>query len=127
MQKFKMAGRLFWGKSPEDSGDTLRVKHFVNIALTRTVCQLNTFFFCIFAFYTEIEGGFQKWQENNFCEKLPDDYADILRGKNAKIDLFHTVSEINVFLCITYNAVMTAKNGKKTNFGKNCHFTVQIL
>ena len=33
----------FWGKLPEDSADTLWVKNFVEIALTRSVSEINTF------------------------------------------------------------------------------------
>ena len=34
----------FWGKSPVDSVDTLRVKNFVEITLSRSVSKINTFF-----------------------------------------------------------------------------------
>ena len=33
----------FWGKSPVDSGDTLRVKNFVKIALSRSISEINAF------------------------------------------------------------------------------------
>ena len=36
----------FWGKSPVDSADTLWVKNFVEIALSHSVSEINTFF-CI--------------------------------------------------------------------------------
>ena len=40
----------------------------------------------------------QKWWENNFCEKLPVDFALTLGVKNfVEIALSHTISEKNVF------------------------------
>ena len=33
----------FWEKSPLNSADTLRVKNFVEIALSRTISEINTF------------------------------------------------------------------------------------
>ena len=35
----------------------------------------------VFVFNAEIQDGRQKWQENDFCEKLSVDSADILWGK----------------------------------------------
>ena len=61
----------FWKKSPVDSADTLHLKNFVEIALSRSVSEINAF--CI-----EIQDGRQKWRENDFREKSP----DTLRVKN---------------------------------------------
>ena len=33
----------YWGNLPVDSGDTLQVKNFVEIALSRTVSEMNAF------------------------------------------------------------------------------------
>ena len=38
-----MAGILFLGKSPVQSADTLWVKNFVEIALSRTIYEINAF------------------------------------------------------------------------------------
>ena len=71
---------------PVDSTDTLRVKNFVNIALSHTVSKINAFFFPC---YTKIQDGRQKWRENAFWEKLPIDSANNLWVKNfVKITLF---------------------------------------
>ena len=48
MQKFKMATKsggenVFCGKLPEDSADTLWVKNFVEIALSRSVSEIHSF------------------------------------------------------------------------------------
>ena len=47
MQKLKMATKWrendFWEKSPVDSPDTLRVKNFVKIALSRSIIEINMF------------------------------------------------------------------------------------
>ena len=72
-RKFKMAAKngrkqFLEKKSPVYSADTLEVKHFVKITISHRFQDK-----CIFAFYAEIQDGRQKWQENNFWEKLPDD------------------------------------------------------
>ena len=46
----------FWEKSPVDSTDTLGVKTFDKIVLSRTVFQDK----CVYVFYTEIQDGLQK-------------------------------------------------------------------
>ena len=38
-----MAVKDFWEKSPVDSADTLGVKHFIEITLSRTVIEINAF------------------------------------------------------------------------------------
>ena len=77
----------------------------------------NTSFFFVFAFYAEIQDGRQKWRENNFWEKWSLDSADTLLVKNfVKINLCHTVSEINVFLHFTQKFKMAAKNGQENDF-----------
>ena len=74
--------------SPLHSADTLRVKTFIEIALSRTV----------FMFYPEIQDGRQKWPKTNFWEKSPLDSVYTVWVKNfVKIDLSRTVSEISVF------------------------------
>ena len=74
-------------------------------------------FFFVFAFYAEIQDGCQKWRENNFWEKWSLDSADTLLVKNfVKINLCHTVSEINVFLHFTQKFKMAAKNGQENDF-----------
>ena len=55
----------FGKKSPVDSTDTLWVKKFVEIALSRSISKINAFF----AFYAEIQDGRQKWRENDAGEK----------------------------------------------------------
>ena len=76
MQKFKIAGKtIFWEKSPVDSADTLRIKNFVEITLSRSVSEINTLFF---AFYEKIQNGRQKWQENDFGKKASVHSADTL-------------------------------------------------
>ena len=45
---------------PVESADTLHVKNFVEIALARSVFEINL----------EIQDGRQKWRENDICENL---------------------------------------------------------
>ena len=53
----------------------------------------------VFAFYGEIQDGYQKWWENNFYEKLPVDSTNTLWVKTfVEIALSRSVSEINAFL-----------------------------
>ena len=73
---------------------------------------------CDFVYYAEIHDGRQKWPENNFWEKSPDDSAHTLEVKYfTEITLAHKVSKINV-LHFTQKFKMTTKNGGKTIFGK---------
>ena len=55
---------LFCKKLPVYSVDTLWVKNFVEIALSRCFQDKLTF-----AFYVEIQDGHQKWRESDFWEK----------------------------------------------------------
>ena len=57
----------FWEKSPVDSADTLPggKKFQPNHCISHCFPDK-----CIFTFYAEIQDGSQKWQENNFWEKL---------------------------------------------------------
>ena len=117
MQKFKMDAKsggktIFCKKSPVDSADILRIKNFRRNHSISLRYQDKR----VFAFNAEIQDGRQKWQENDFCEKSPVDFADTLWVKNfIKIDLSRSVSEINVFLHF-----MAAKNGRKIIFAKSC-------
>ena len=61
----KWRGNDFCEKSPVHSADTLWVKNFVEIALSRSVTEI----LCVFAFNAEIQDGHQKWRENDFCGK----------------------------------------------------------
>ena len=76
--------------------------------------------FIFFVFYTEIQDGRQKWQENYFWEQLPVDSADTLWTKNVvEIALSRSVSEINAFLRFTQKFKMAAKSVGKTIFGNS--------
>ena len=145
-------GRQFWRendfceKSPVDSEDTWQVKNFIEITVSRSLSEINTFW-CgklpvdcadnlrvknvveislrfgdkhIFAFYTEIQDGRQKWRENVFCKKLPVDSADTLQVKNfVEIALSGSISKIIAFLRFTQKFMMAAKSGGKMFFAKN--------
>ena len=70
----------------------LGVKNFVEMAVSRTVSEIN-------AFYAEIQYGRQKWWENHFLQKVADNSTHTLRVKNfVQVALSHTVSEINRFM-----------------------------
>ena len=56
----------------------------------------------------------------DFCEKSPVDSADTLQIKNfVKIDLSHSISEINAFLRLRQKCKMAAKSDGKMIFGKS--------
>ena len=127
MQTFytaKSSRKMIFEKSRQSSLQKFRgVKNFIKITLSCTIVKIN-----VFEFYTKIQDGRQKWQENNFWKKLPVDSADTIEIKNSiKITLSHPVSEINVFLCFTQKFKMATKNSRKTIFGKRHQLTLQEL
>ena len=64
----------------------------------------------IFAFYTEIQDGRQKWQENNVWETVANDSMNTLGLKNfVKISLSCTVSKISTFLHFTQKFNMASQ------------------
>ena len=64
----------------------------------------------VFAFYTEIQDGRQKWRESNIFEMSPVHSADTLGVKNfIKIALYLTVSTINALLRFTQKFKMEEK------------------
>ena len=119
----KSGGKTIFGKkSPVDSADTLWVKHFIKIALSRSVSKINAFF-C----FTQIQDGRQKWRENDFWKKSLDS-ADTLWVKNfVEIALSHSVSEINPYLRLMQKFKMATKSGGKMIFGKSRQYTLQIF
>ena len=73
-------------------------------------------------FYTEIQDGHQKFCENDFWQKVPDDSPFTMGIKKfVKIALFHTLPMRNMVLRFTQKLKMAAKNGRKSIFYKNCH------
>ena len=75
-----------------------------------------SFFFCVLCRNSKWH---QKWRENDFWEKSPVDSTDILRVKNfVEIALSRSVSEINLFLCLTQKFKMASKSGRKMIFRK---------
>ena len=82
-----MAGKKFWQKLLVDCADTLQLKNLFKITLTRSLSEIS-------AFYAEIQDGWEKWQEKDFCKNS----ADILWFKNFfEISLASYVSGINPF------------------------------
>ena len=90
-----------------DSTDTLRVKNFNEITLSRTISEINVF-------YTETQDGCQKWQEINFWKNSPVDSGG---QKFNEIDLSRTVSKINAFMRFMQKCKMAAKIAGKQFLG----------
>ena len=83
------------GEMMFDSADTLRLKNFFEIALSRSVFEINVFLHLT----QKLEDGHQKWRENDFCEKSAVDSADTLWVKIfVEMALSRSLPEINVFL-----------------------------
>ena len=75
----------------------------------------------VFTFNAENQDGRQKWQENDFPEKLTVHCADTLWVKIfVEIALSRSVSEINAFWGLTQKIKMAAKNGGKMIFQSSC-------
>ena len=106
----------FCKKSPVDSADILQVKIFIEIALSRSVFEINTFLCLTQKFKMAAKSG----GKTLFCEIMPVDSADTLRVKNfVEIALSCSVSEINTFMHFTQKFKMAAKSGGKTIFDKS--------
>ena len=77
----------FGGKLMDDSADTLGVNNFIEIALYRTISEINAF--CVF--YTEIQGGYQKsctvFEINTFFAV----YAEIQDDYISAVNLFFSL------------------------------------
>ena len=120
----KIAENDFWEKIAEDSVNTHVVgqKFCQNHSITHHFRDKR-----VFAFYTEIQDGRQKWRENDFWDTVAEDSVHTLWVKNfVKITLSRTISEKNAFLYFTQKFNMAVKNGWKTIFGKKLHVTLHI-
>ena len=94
---------------PVDSADTLWVKIFVEIALSRSVSEINAFL----RLTQKIKMAAKKKVASTLCG-YPVGQIFI------KIALSRSVSEINAFLRLTQKIKMAAKNGGKMIFTKSC-------
>ena len=99
----------FWEKSLVDSVDTLRIKNFIKITLSRTVIEINVFFPFTQKFKMATKNG-----GKTIFEKLPVHSGDTLWVKNfVEIALSLTVSQINAFLPFTQKFKMPKMAGKQ--------------
>ena len=103
----------FWEKSPVDSAETLWVKNFVQIVLSRTVIEINTFlpFMKKFKMAAKNSGKTIFGKSHQYCLQI---------SCGSKISTkSRTVSEINAFLRFTQKFKRAAKNGGEKIFGEN--------
>ena len=120
MQKLKMATKssgkkIFCEKSSVYSADTLQIKNFIEIALSRSVSEIKAYLCLTLKFEMAAESGGKTF----FCEIMPVDSADTLWVKNfVEIALSRSVSEINMFLHFTQKFKLAAKSGGKMIFEK---------
>ena len=111
----KVAGNNFWEKSPVHSPDTLWVKNFVEITLSRSVSEIKAFL----SFTQKFKMAAKSGGKTLFCKKLPINCAHTLWVKHfVEIALSHCISEINAFLHFTQKFKMAAKSGGKRFLGK---------
>ena len=117
VSKMNVAGKLFWQKL-----DSKLCRYPVGQKFCRNRSSLLSFQDkYVFAFYTEIQDGRQKWLGNDFGENLPVDSEDTLRVKNLiKIALACTVSEMNAFWRFMQKFKLAAKSGWETILAKTC-------
>ena len=105
----------FWGKMTVDSADTWWVKNFVEIALSRTIFEINAFL----RFTQKFKMAAKNGGKTIFSEKSPVHSANTLQFKNfIEIALSHTVIKINTFFHYTQTFNMAIKNIGKTILGK---------
>ena len=82
-----MQEKDFWERSLIYSADTLWVKNFIEIALCRSVSEVNMFLCFMQKFKIKL---------NDFWKKLPVESPNTLRVENfVEIALSHSVSKIN--------------------------------
>ena len=113
-QKFKMAAKsggkmLFCKSSPVGSVDTLWVKNFVEIPLSRSVYKINMLLHFTQKFKMATRNGGKRFLgkvANRHCKNF------------IKIAVSCRVSEMKAFLRFTQKFKMAAKRGRKTIFGK---------
>ena len=60
-----MAEYIFWEKSPVESADTLRVKNFAEITLSRTISEINAFLCFMLNFKMAAKSGRKTFFEKN--------------------------------------------------------------
>ena len=107
----KWRENIFREKSPVDIANTLRVKNSVEIALSRSVSEINAFLCLTQKFKMATKSGGKTF----FCKIMPVDSADTPWVKKfVKIALSHSVSKINIFLHFTQKFKMSTKSGGKT-------------
>ena len=91
---------------------TLWVKHFVEIALSHLVSEINTFLH-----FTQVQDGCQKWRETDFWKKSPVESAYTLWVKNF-VEIALPCSVKRVF-ALMQKFKMAAKSGGKMIFAKS--------
>ena len=98
---------------PVDSAVNLQFKIFIEIALSCSVSEINTFLCLTQKFKMVAKRG----EKIFFCEIMPVDSAVNLQFKIfIEIALSCSVSEINTFLHLRQKFKMAAKSGGKTIF-----------
>ena len=119
-QKFKMpaksSGKKIFAKSRQWTPDILDVKNFDEIALSRSVFEINEYLCLTQKFKMAAKSGGKTF----LCEIMAVDSADTLWVKYfVEIALSRSIAEINTFLHFTQKFKMAAKSGGKTILEKS--------
>ena len=105
--------KIFWKLQRVHSLDTPWVENFDEIALSRTVKEIETNLrFTIFGKNSKIQNGHHFWEGENFLKIAKITFLDTLWVENFdEITLSHTVKEIEANLCFA----IFGKNSKIQN------------
>ena len=106
-------GKIFWKLPRVHLLDTLWVENFDEIALSRTVKEIESILcFAILGKNSKIQNGHHMWEEENFWKLHRVHCSDTLWLENFdEIALSHTVKEIEANLCFA----IFGKNSKIQN------------
>ena len=104
----------FWENSPVDSADTLQVKYFAEIALSRTVSVINAFLYFTQTFKMAVKNGGKAIFGNSSSNCIYP--ARQKFGRNRSLS--HCFRDKYIFH-FTQKFKMSGKNGGKAIFGKS--------
>ena len=111
----KLRENDFWKKVAEDPVNTLWIKKFIEITLSCTISEINTFL----PFTQKFKMAAKNGGKNKFWETIAEDSVYTLGVKNfVEIALSRTISKINMFLYFMQKFKIAIKNGGKTSFDK---------
>ena len=119
-------GKIFWKLPIVHAFDTLWVKNFDEIALSRTVKEIQAILcFAIFGKNSKIQNGRHFWGGENFFIIGDSTFLRYPVGRKFRRNRSHTVKEIQAILCFAiFGKNSKIQNGRHfwggENFSENC-------